>query len=372
MRTSEMRAELDPNDVFGALALRPSRGPRPVLLDKAPRTRDAVVGHSPRTRKVLGVIEKLGKTHWPALLLGEPGTGKEVIARAIHNVNRAGPFVTIDCPSILGPLMESELFGHVKGAFLGASAAKIGLIEKANGGTVFFDGIDALSLDLQSALLHLLEDKELRPVGSSSTRRLDVRVIAATTRDLVKEVEAGRFRRDLYSRLNIINIRLSPLRERKEDIPALVNHFLLRLGGNYTITKEAMAVILLYDWPGNVRELEGCIEHMAAVSGDQLIDVNHFPPNVQDFRSGIEGKLSSSRKDKSIESGGIGRMNRGIPKPLWAHALETFGSPSLAMQWFLVDCGALDNRAPIDLIPDTEGRREVDRILGCIDYGMIA
>src|SRR5579864_8181628 len=223
MRTSQVQEELDPNDVFGALALKPRRSPRPIPVDKAPRTRPALVGKSARTREVLKLIEKLGKVRWPALLLGEPGTGKEVVARGIHNINRTGPFVVIDCRSILGPLIESELFGHVKGAFAGAPV-KIGLIERAGGGTAFFDGIDALPLDVQSKLVRALQDKELRPVGSSSTRRLDPRIIAATTRDLSKEVEAGRFRRDLYYRLSVISIRLQPVRERKEDIPGLVNH----------------------------------------------------------------------------------------------------------------------------------------------------
>src|ERR1700675_4463358 len=186
-------------------------------------TRHILVGQSPHTRQVLRLIERLGKCRWPGLLLGETGTGKEVVARAIHNISASGPFVTIDCSSMVGPLMESELFGHVKGAFTGASAAKMGLIESANGGTAFFDEIGELPLDLQSKLLRVLQEKEFRPVGSTTTRRSDFRIIAATNRDLAKEVEKGTFRRDLFFRLNVINIRLAPLRERKEDIPELVN-----------------------------------------------------------------------------------------------------------------------------------------------------
>ena len=193
-------------------------------------TRHILVGQSPRTRQVLRLIEKLGKCRWPALLLGETGTGKEVVARAIHNISASGPFVTIDCSSMVGPLMESELFGHVKGAFTGAATTKIGLLEAANGGTAFFDEIGELPLDLQAKLLRVLQEKEFRPVGSVSTRHSDFRIIAATNRDLAKEVEKGTFRRDLYFRLNVINIRLSPLRERREDIPALINHFLSRVG----------------------------------------------------------------------------------------------------------------------------------------------
>src|SRR5579875_2308874 len=246
-------------------------------------TRHILVGQSPRTRQVLHLIQKLGKCRWPALLLGETGTGKEVVARAIHNISAQGPFVTIDCSSMVGPLMESELFGHVKGAFTGAASAKIGLIESANGGTAMFDEIGELPLDLQAKLLRVLQEKEFRPVGSVTTRRSDFRIIAATNRDLAKEVEKGTFRRDLYFRLNVINIRLAPLRERREDIPALINHFLARVGGNYTITAEAMEVLLSYDWPGNVRELENCIQHMVAINSGPLLHVADLPSNLQNF-----------------------------------------------------------------------------------------
>src|SRR4030081_123150 len=217
--------------------------------------RHVLVGRSARTRHVLRLIEKLGNCRWPALLLGETGTGKEVVARAIHAVNPIGPFVTIDCSSLVGPLMESELFGHVKGSFTGAATDKRGLIELANSGTAFFDEIGELPLDLQAKLLRVLQEKEFRPVGSLITRRSDFRIIAATNRDLAKEVEKGNFRRGPFFRLDVINIRLAPLRDRKEDIPALINHFLARVGGNHNITAEAMEVLLSYDWPGNVREL---------------------------------------------------------------------------------------------------------------------
>src|SRR6266446_3203106 len=244
-------------------------------------TRHVLVGQSPRTRQVLRLIEKLGKCRWPGLLLGETGTGKEVVARSIHNISATGPFVTIDCSSMVGPLMESELFGHVKGAFTGAAAAKIGLIESANGGTAFFDEIGELPLDLQAKLLRVLQEKEFRPVGSLITRRSDFRVIAASNRDLAREVEKGSFRRDLFFRLNVINIRLAPLRDRKEDVPALVNHFLKGVGGNYTLTAETLEVMLSYDWPGNVRELENCIQHMVAINSGPLLHAADLPSNLQ-------------------------------------------------------------------------------------------
>ncbi len=253
------------------------------MLANMDENRHVLVGHSPRTRKVLGLIEKLGKCRWPALLLGETGTGKEVVARAIHNISPSGPFVTIDCSAMVGPLMESELFGHVKGAFTGAANAKIGLIESANGGTALFDEIGELPLDLQSKLLRVLQEKEFRPVGSITTRRSDFRIIATTNRDLSKEVEKGTFRRDLYFRLNVINIKMSPLRERREDIPALIHHFLTRVGGSYTVTAEALEVLLTYEWPGNVRELENCIQHMVAINSGPLLHVADLPSSLQNF-----------------------------------------------------------------------------------------
>jgi DNA-binding NtrC family response regulator len=257
------------------------------MLPNLEETRYVLIGESPRTLQVIRMIEKLGKCRWPALLLGETGTGKEVVARRIHNIyphsniSPQGPFVTIDCSAMVGPLMESELFGHVKGAFTGAATTKIGLIEAANGGTAFFDEIGELPLDLQAKLLRVLQEKEFRPVGSLTSRRSDFRIIAATNRDLAKEVEKGAFRRDLYFRLNVINIRLSPLRERKEDIPLLIQHFLGRVGGNYSLTAEAHEVLISYDWPGNIRELENCMQHMVAINSGPLLHVADLPSNLQ-------------------------------------------------------------------------------------------
>src|SRR6202163_4200315 len=245
-------------------------------------TRHILVGQSPRTRQVLRLIEKLGKCRWPALLLGETGTGKEVVAREIHRVSAARePFVTIDCSSMVGPLMESELFGHMKGAFTGAASAKIGLIEAANGGTAFFDEIGELPLDLQAKLLRVLQEKEFRPVGSLTHRRSDFRVIAATNRDLAKEVEKGTFRRDLFYRLNVVNLKIAPLRDRKEDIPALIAHFLNRYGKGHTLTQETLEAMLSYDWPGNVLELENCIQHLVAINSGPLLHVGELPSMLQ-------------------------------------------------------------------------------------------
>jgi transcriptional regulator with PAS, ATPase and Fis domain len=244
-------------------------------------TTHILVGQSSRIRNVLRMVEKLGRCRWPVLLLGETGTGKEVVARSIHGVNPVGPFVTIDCSSLVGPLMESELFGHVKGAFTGAVGQKTGLIEAANGGTAFFDEIGELPLDLQAKLLRVLQEKEFRPVGSLIHHRSDFRVLAATNRDLAKEVEKGTFRRDLFYRLNVVNLRIAPLRDRKEDIPGLISHFLNRYGKGHSLTQETLEAMLSYDWPGNVRELENCIQHMVAINSGPLVHVGELPSMLQ-------------------------------------------------------------------------------------------
>jgi transcriptional regulator with PAS, ATPase and Fis domain len=251
------------------------------MVGHAEASTHILVGQSQRIRNVQRMVEKLGRCRWPVLLLGETGTGKEVVARSIHGVNPVGPFVTIDCSSLVGPLMESELFGHVKGAFTGAVGQKTGLIEAANGGTAFFDEIGELPLDLQAKLLRVLQEKEFRPVGSLMHHRSDFRVLAATNRDLAKEVEKGTFRRDLFYRLNVVNLRIAPLRDRKEDIPGLISHFLNRYGKGHTLTQETLEAMISYDWPGNVRELENCIQHMVAINSGPLVHVGELPSMLQ-------------------------------------------------------------------------------------------
>src|SRR5579863_5181604 len=293
------------------------------MLASSNEARYMLVGQSPRARQVLRLIGKMGNCRWPALLLGETGTGKELVAREIHARSQEGPFVVIDCSSMVGPLMESELFGHVKGAFTGAANAKQGLIEAANGGTAFFDEIGELPFDLQAKLLRVLQEKEFRPLGSLTTRRSDFRIIAATNRDLAKEVERGTFRRDLFFRLNVINIRLSPLRERKEDIPELMNHFLTRVGGNYSVTAEALEVMLSYDWPGNVRELENCIQHMVAINSGPLLHVADLPSNLQNHLHQKKSQYLSAaasawpaQNETSAPHSAPESPNAGTPAPL--------------------------------------------------------
>jgi DNA-binding NtrC family response regulator len=313
------------------------------MLANLEETRHVLVGQSARTRQVLRLIEKLGKCRWPALLLGETGTGKEVVARAIHNIGPQSPFVTIDCSAMVGPLMESELFGHVKGAFTGAAMTKIGLIEAANGGTAFFDEIGELPLDLQAKLLRVLQEKEFRPVGSLASRRSDFRIIAATNRDLAKEVEKGNFRRDLFFRLNVINIRLSPLRERRDDIPALINHFVSRVGGNYSLTAEALEVLLSYDWPGNIRELENCVQHMVAINSGPLLHVADLPSNLQNHL--VEKK--SQYLMAAAGAGSSSPMNCGE------------SAPALAPVPTVVPLAELERRAILNALEYTRGDRAV-------------
>ena len=240
-----------------------------------------LVGESPQICQIRRHIEKLGRSKSPVLLLGESGTGKEVIARAIHNTNPVGNFVPIDCGSLVGPLMESELFGHARGAFTGAAETKRGLIELADGGTAFFDEIGDLPLEMQVKLLRLLQEREFRPVGSLATKKVEIRVVAATHRDLPREVEQKNFRLDLFYRLNVVSLRLPPLRDRPEDIPLLVECFLERLGAKRKLTQEALETLMSYDWPGNVRELQNCIERMVAMNSGPLLQTADLPSALQ-------------------------------------------------------------------------------------------
>ncbi|MDX1980967.1 MAG: sigma 54-interacting transcriptional regulator [Bryobacteraceae bacterium] len=265
------------------------------------------VGESLRSKQLMRLINKLGNSRWPVLVLGETGTGKEVVSRTIHNLSPVGPFVTIDCSAMVGTIIESELFGHAKGAFTGAVGTKMGLIEAANGGTAFFDEIGELPLDLQAKLLRVLQEKEFRPVGSLQPRHSDFRVIAATNRDLAKEVERGTFRRDLYYRLNVVSVKLPPLRDRKDEIPALVDHFLVKYGRNHRLANETLEGMLAYDWPGNVRELENCIQRMVAMHTGPLLTVADLPSNV------LNHTHNKRREAVAIAVGGM--MPQMMPPP---------------------------------------------------------
>jgi len=230
------------------------------------------------------MIARLKDTRTPVLIAGESGTGKELVARAIHfRGSLAGrPFVAVDCGSLVPTLIESELFGYERGAFTGAVRSKAGLLQSANGGTIFLDEIGELPLEMQAKLLRFLQEKEVRPVGSNQKFKVDVRVIAATNRDLEAEYRSGQFRKDLYFRLNVVTVHLPPLRERRSDIPILVHWFLDRHAKDSSIqvTNSAMKWLLQYDWPGNVRELENCIERATALGDGKRIDDSDLPPSI--------------------------------------------------------------------------------------------
>ncbi len=253
-----------------------------------------LVGQSPPICHIRRLIAKVGQSRAPVLLLGESGTGKEVVARAIHAANPSGSFVTIDCGALVGPLMESELFGHTKGAFTGAAEAKRGLIEVADGGTAFFDEIGDLPLDMQVKLLRLLQEHEFRPVGSLKQHRVEIRVIAATHHDLARDVSRGAFRQDLYYRLNIVKIKLPPLRERPEDISDLIEYFLRRSGKDYRLTPEARQLMIQYPWPGNVRELQNAIESMSALSTGPVLHTMDLPSPLQAFQAGSQPEIAAA------------------------------------------------------------------------------
>jgi len=231
-------------------------------------------------KQVQRLAMRMSKSRFPVLILGETGTGKEVVARAIHNLEGKGRFVVVDCSSLVGPLMESELFGHRKGSYTGAHSDKLGLLDEANGGTAFFDEIGELPLDLQMKLLRVLQEKEFRAIGALVTRSSNFRVIAATNRNLELEVAEKRFRQDLYYRLNVMKLRLPSLRERKEDIPVLISHFLQRYGNGHKVPDEVMELLMQYHWPGNVRELEHTIQKLVAMNTGPWITATDLPSTM--------------------------------------------------------------------------------------------
>jgi DNA-binding NtrC family response regulator len=245
-----------------------------------------IVGRSPEMEKLYRIISKAANSIHPVLILGESGTGKEMVARSIHYSGpfRDKPFIPVDCGSLVPTLIESELFGYVKGAFTGASQAKDGLMAIAEGGTIFLDEVGELPVDLQAKLLRAIQEKEIRPVGSTRRIPINIRILAATNRDLEQAVTQGAFRRDLYFRLNVLSLRIPPLRERRQDIPLLIGHFLERMARNSgqekMLSDEALKAMLAYDWPGNVRELENCLERTSAFTSGPLIHTTDLPREI--------------------------------------------------------------------------------------------
>jgi two-component system response regulator AtoC len=251
-----------------------------------------LIGNSPKIQDVFKMIERVADTDSTILILGESGTGKELVARALHFNSRRqfAPFVPINCSALPENLLESELFGHCKGAFTGAINDKKGLFSEADGGTIFLDEIASMPMVLQSRLLRVLQEKEVRRVGDNVAVSVNVRVLAATNEPLEKKLKEGTFREDLYYRLNVIPINLPSLRERREDVPVLAMHFLRnqvhpRTGKLYSITRKALEVLSAHDWPGNVRELENAIERACALCEDSIIRMADLPPVLRRYAS---------------------------------------------------------------------------------------
>ena len=267
----------------------------------------AMIGRSAEMEKLYRILSKVAQSSHPVLVLGESGTGKELVARTIHayGPNSQKPFLPVDCGSLVPTLIESELFGYVKGAFTGANRSKDGLLVSAEGGTVFLDEIGELTLDLQAKLLRSLQEKEVRPVGATHRVPIKARIVAATNRDLAVMVEHGTFRKDLFYRLNVVNLRLPSLRDRREDIPLLAAHFLDRIsrehGTKFTLSDEALRTMMRHDWPGNVRELENSIERACALSSGPILHLGDLPTQLQ--QQGLDARRTTAAAGESEATG---------------------------------------------------------------------
>lgn len=268
-----------------------------------------IIGHSDKIQKLTEIVHRIKDTKATVLIQGESGTGKELVARALHYTSKFAhkPFITVNCGGIPENLLESELFGFVKGSFTGANETRAGFFQAADGGTIFLDEIGNASLTVQSRLLRVIQEKEIVMIGSTKVQKIDVRIIAATNANLLEMVVKGNFREDLYYRLNVINIEMPPLRERKEDIPLLVRYFIRKYSNEYqktkaSITEKAMEVIVRYNWIGNIRELENVIQR-AILMSDSIIDVEHLPEalKISEPTPDSESILKKSLKDVEKE-----------------------------------------------------------------------
>ncbi|MBX7096340.1 MAG: sigma 54-interacting transcriptional regulator [Myxococcaceae bacterium] len=304
-RITEVIVEDQATVMVGKTTLRISMVESDLGLPAAQSSFGTVIGASPAMRQLFGILEKVAPTDSTVMLLGETGTGKEVLAHSLHEKSKrkGHPFVVVDCGAVAPTLIESELFGHVKGAFTGAIADRNGAFLEADGGTIFLDELGELPLDLQPKLLRVLEAGTVRRVGEDKQRRVDVRVIAATHRDLEKEIEAGRFRRDLYYRLAVVLVQVPPLRDRLDDIPLLTTHFTKGIGrGEFELPRGLMARFAAYHWPGNVRELRNLVERALAGA-----DVDPLPNESSSARSlqaneGITDLPFKEAKERLVES----------------------------------------------------------------------
>lgn len=276
-----------------------------VLLEKvldSESRQHGLVGQSPSIRHILGTVKKLKGTETSILLMGETGVGKEVVARAIHSQEEdpCRPFVAVNCAAIPENLLESELFGHEKGAFTGAGQTRQGKFAQANGGDIFLDEIACMSPVLQAKLLRVLQDKVVEPLGSARKIRCNFRVIAATNHDLQSAIQKGKFRQDLYYRLQGVEMYIPPLRARPEDIPLLVEHLLKELGPRFGVrhfTQAAIKTLMEYEWPGNVRELKNAIENILILNPDEILDETHLPPTLKKGTEGANQNMFSHLRD---------------------------------------------------------------------------
>ena len=324
---------------------------------------DGIIGNDGRLREIFRIIRKVSASSASVLICGESGTGKELIARAIHHISirNSGPFMAINCAAIPETLLETELFGYEKGAFTGAYARNIGLFETANNGTILLDEIGDMTLALQAKLLRVLQEKEIRRVGGSASIKVNVRIISATNKDLSVEIKNGRFREDLFYRLNVISFKVPALKERREDIPELVGYFIKRhneIGGAGVtgVTEEAMNILMNYNWPGNIRQLEAVIERAAILSDDTLLDVDALPIEIKtrpvtlgkfDFEIPDEGMSFEEFEKEMIikamdKSGGVlgkASLLLGMSYRTLQYRLNKFG---LAKESFFARKGALN------------------------------
>jgi DNA-binding NtrC family response regulator len=281
----------------------------------------SLVGTSASMQRVYELIVKVAGHRYPVLIMGESGTGKELVARAIHSQSPwcDKPFVPVDCGALTASLIDSELFGHVRGAFTGATQSRPGLMAQAKGGTLFLDEIAELPIDLQSRLLRALQEREIRPVGGNERLPLDSRVIAASNKVLEKAIQEGTFRQDLYFRLNVVPIRMPPLRERRSDIPALVQFFLQKHGGPADditgLSAEALSRLTAFDWPGNVRELENCVQRAVSLGAPPLIQEKDLPPHLLSSTESPSGALQELEREairRALETTGGDRVKAAI------------------------------------------------------------
>ena len=320
-----------------------------------------IIGRSQAIQDLVRVVRRVAPTEANILILGESGTGKEVVARAIHQMSKryVGPFLPLNMAALPGELVESTLFGHEKGAFTGADTANAGAVASAEGGTLFLDEIGEMRLELQAKLLRFLQERTFQRVGSSSPRKADVRIVAATNRDLMERVKRGLFREDLYYRLNVVPIRLAPLAERADDIPDLVAHFLKRLGARNAeaakpYSPEAMAAMRAWHWPGNVRELENTVERIEILSEGPQITLAYIPPEIQVARQAAPEPAFVP----VAEAGGA----KPVDPPVVAEPLRR-QSPGVADAGATID--SMEKRAIEEAIAFTEGNvRAAARRLG--------